>query len=65
MKKIKKLKKKIVDEDHIIKETFDEIDKVREQKLVNLFIKIIVSSTLKEFYEKGDKISEIQSDWAE
>jgi hypothetical protein len=37
-----------------ILKTFDQFEQEKEQKLVNLFIEIIVSSTLKEYYEKGD-----------
>lgn len=40
--------------DEIIFETFEVIEQEREQKLVNLIIEIIVSSTLKECYEKGN-----------
>ena len=40
-------------EDKILK-TIDQFEQEKEQKIVNLFIEIIVSSTLKEYYEKGD-----------
>jgi hypothetical protein len=40
--------------DNKILKTFDQFEQEKEQKLVNLFIEIIVSSTLKEYYEKGD-----------
>lgn len=45
---------KAPDVDEIIFETFELIEQEREQKLVNLIIEIIVSSTLKEYYEKGN-----------
>lgn len=47
-------KLKGLDVDEIIFETFEVIEQEREQKLVNLIIEIIVSSTLKEYYEKGN-----------
>ncbi|MBT2591399.1 hypothetical protein J7E50_14310 [Pedobacter sp. ISL-68] len=40
--------------DNKILKTIDQFEQEKEQKLVNLFIEIIVSSTLKEYYEKGD-----------
>lgn len=45
-------------DDKILKTT-DQFELEKEQKLVNLFIEIIVSSTLKEYYEKSNKVSEI------
>lgn len=48
-------------EDEIILKTFDQIEEVKERKLVNLIIEIIVTSTLREYYEKSDKIFKIQS----
>jgi hypothetical protein len=45
---------KAPDMDEIIFKTFEVIEEEREQKLVNLIIEIIVSSTLKEYYEKGN-----------
>ncbi|CAD0004857.1 MULTISPECIES: hypothetical protein [Flavobacterium] len=45
---------KLLEVDQIIFETFEMIEQEREQKLVNLIIEIIVSSTLKEYYEKGN-----------
>jgi hypothetical protein len=47
-------KVKAPDMDEIIFKTFEVIEEEREQKLVNLIIEIIVSSTLKEYYEKGN-----------
>lgn len=44
--------KNLIDEK--ITEIYCDFEKEREQKLVNLLVKIIVSITLKELYEKGD-----------
>ncbi len=40
--------------EEIILKTNTEIEQEKEKKLVNLIIEIIVSATLKEYYEKGD-----------
>lgn len=40
--------------DEKILKTNSQIEQEKEQKFVNLIIEIIVSSTLKEYYEKGD-----------
>ena len=40
--------------DEIILKTNDEIEQEKEQKFVSLLIEIIVSITLKEYYEKSD-----------
>jgi len=45
---------KDVDIEGIILKNNEEIQREKEQKLVNLFIEIIVSITLKEFYEESD-----------
>ena len=42
-------------DDEILKSN-DQFEQEKEQKFVNL-IEIIVSSTLREYYEKGDQIS--------
>lgn len=47
-------KKKKADPDEIIKETNDRIEQEKEKNFVNLLAEIIVSITLKEFYETGD-----------
>jgi len=60
---MKKLKKSQDVLDQRIMKTFNEVEQLKEQKLVSLFIKIIVARTLKEYYEKSYKIFEIQSDW--
>ncbi|MFV8347562.1 type I-B CRISPR-associated protein Cas8b1/Cst1 [Flavobacterium sp. ZB4P13] len=54
-------KEKCQDVDELISKNFVLIEQEKEQKIVNLFIEIIVSITLKEYYEKSDTISEIQS----
>lgn len=40
--------------DEIIKKTNDQIEQEKEKNFVNLLVEIIVSITLKEFYETGD-----------
>lgn len=42
----------IIDEE--IMKTNDQIEEEKERNFVNLLIEIIVSITLKEYYEKGD-----------
>ncbi len=54
-------KEKCKNVDELISKNFVLIEQEKEQKIVNLFIEIIVSITLKEYYEKSDTISEIQS----
>lgn len=34
--------------------TLEEIEAEKEQKLVNLIVKVIVKATLNDYYEKGD-----------
>ncbi|MBS0027281.1 hypothetical protein ACTJJ0_12510 [Chitinophaga sp. 22321] len=43
----------------------DEWEQEKEEKLVNLIIQIVVSTTLKEYYETSNKIPTIQSTGAE
>jgi hypothetical protein len=43
-----------------IDEIIDRNEQIKEEKIVNLIIEIIVNSTLKEYYETCDKISEVQ-----
>jgi len=40
--------------DELILKTNTSIEQEKEKRLVNLIVEIIVSSTLKEYYEKGD-----------
>lgn len=49
------------DNDSIISKIYQEIEFQKEEKFVNLITEIIVSITLKELYEEGDKIFTIQS----
>jgi CRISPR-associated protein Cas8b1/Cst1 subtype I-B len=58
---MKNEKEKYNDVDELISKNFVLIEQEKEQKIVNLFIEIIVSITLKEYYEKSDTIFEIQS----
>jgi hypothetical protein len=48
-----------VENDEIISKRYDEMEREKEQKFVDLMIKIIVSLTLKELYEEGDQISKV------
>lgn len=41
-----------------------QAEREKEEKLVNLIIDIIVSSTLREYYEASDTIPKVQPDWA-
>jgi len=54
-------KDKCKDVDELISKNLVLINYEKEQKIVNLFIEMIVSITLKEYYEKSNKIFEIQS----
>ncbi len=47
-------KDKNLEMDELILKTFELIEEEKEQKLVNLIIEIIVASTLKVYYEKGN-----------
>lgn len=39
----------------------EELERCKEEKLVNLIIEIVVSSTLKQYYEKSHPIPSVQS----
>ena len=56
---MKNVKEKCKNVDELISKNFVSMEEEKEQKIVNLFIEIIVSITLKEYYEKSDTISEI------
>lgn len=58
---MKNVKEKCKDIDELISKNLILINQDKEQKIVNLFIEMIVSITLKEYYEKSNKIFEIQS----
>lgn len=51
--------------DSSIQEIIAQRECEKEEKFVNLVIDIIVSATLREYYEKSDKISKIQSNRTE
>jgi len=46
--------------DQTISELQEQREREKEEKFVDLIIEIIVSATLKEYYEKSDKISTVQ-----
>ena len=46
--------KETTDKEEIIAKIYDDIEKEKEQKFVNLLIEIIVSITLKQVYEESD-----------
>jgi len=50
--------------DKAILEINKQTELEKEEKFIGLIIEIIVSLTLKEYYEKSNKISKIQSDWS-
>jgi len=58
---MKNVKEKCKDIDELISKNLVLINQEKEQKIVNLFIEMIVSITLREYYEKSNKIFEIQS----
>lgn len=58
---MKREKRKCGDIDELISKNLELINQEKERKMVNLFIEIIVSITLREYYEKSNKIFEIQS----
>ena len=38
----------------LISKTYEDLEREKEIKFVNLIVEIIVATTLKEYYEKGD-----------
>lgn len=42
--------------DQLILKAYDDLEREKEKKFVNLIVEIIVAITLKEYYEKGDQI---------
>lgn len=48
------LKNEQFENDDIISKNYEDLEREKEQKFVNLMIEIIVSLTLKELYEEGD-----------
>jgi hypothetical protein len=51
--------------DKNILEIQEQREREKEEKFVNLISEIIVSATLREYYEKSDKIPTVQSTRAE
>tara|TARA_R110002033_G_scaffold7862_4_gene27919 strand:+ start:9026 stop:9244 length:219 start_codon:yes stop_codon:yes gene_type:complete len=47
-------KREQFDNDDIMSKIYEELEREKEQKFVNLMIEIIVSLTLSELYEEGD-----------
>lgn len=50
---------KTPDIDKTIFEINEQMEREKEERFVNLIVEIIVSATLKEYYEKSNKISEV------
>ncbi|MNR30145.1 hypothetical protein D3C85_1475850 [compost metagenome] len=48
------LKDEQFENDDIVSKNYEDLEREKEQKLVNLMIEIIVSLTLKELYEESD-----------
>ena len=48
------LKDEQCENDDIVSKNYEDLEREKEQKFVNLMIEIIVSLTLKELYEEGD-----------
>ena len=46
--------------DRAISEIQEQTEREKEEKFVNLISEIIVSATLREYYEKSDKIPKVQ-----
>ena len=46
--------------DKAISEIQERTEREKEEKFVNLISEIIVSATLREYYEKSDKIPKVQ-----
>lgn len=48
------LKDEQFEDDDIVSKNYEDLEREKEKKLVNLMIEIIVSLTLKELYEESD-----------
>ncbi|TCN55407.1 hypothetical protein [Flavobacterium circumlabens] len=48
------LEKQTAEKEEIISKIYDEIEREKEEKFVNLLVEIIVSITLKQVYEESD-----------
>lgn len=48
------LEKETTEKEEIISKIYDEIEREKEEKFVNLLVEIIVSITLRQVYEESD-----------
>ena len=48
------LERQTTEKEEIISKIYDEIEREKEEKFVNLLVEIIVSITLKQVYEESD-----------
>jgi hypothetical protein len=48
------LEKETAEKEEIISKIYDEIEREKEEKFVNLLVEIIVSITLRQVYEESD-----------
>lgn len=48
------LERQTIEKEEIISKIYDEIEREKEEKFVNLLVEIIVSITLKQVYEESD-----------
>ena len=48
------LEKESTEKEEIISKIYDEIEREKEEKFVNLLVEIIVSITLRQVYEESD-----------
>ena len=48
------LEKEVTEKEEIISKIYDEIEREKEEKFVNLLVEIIVSITLRQVYEESD-----------
>ena len=48
------LERQTTEKEEIISKIYDQIEREKEEKFVNLLVEIIVSITLKQVYEKSD-----------
>lgn len=51
---MEEIKKEQFENDNIMSENYENLEREKEQKFVNFMIEIMVSLTLKELYEEGD-----------
>ena len=48
------LERQTIEKEEIISKIYDEIEREKEEKFVNLLVEIIVSITLRQVYEESD-----------